>query len=72
MIEWTKNDSDWSGHRDQNPWNSGLNLDQKGKVAQVNYRSIEASHFVGQFNTVLFAPEDMQLIKGHLIYGAVS
>lgn len=42
-----------------------LTLTKKGKVAQVNYLDqSKLSHFVGQFNTVLFAPEDMQLIKG--------
>ena len=42
-----------------------LKLNKKGKVAQVNYLDqAKLSHFVGKFNTILFAPEDMQLIKG--------
>lgn len=42
-----------------------LQLSRKGKVAKVNHLDqAKLSHFIGKLNTVLFAPEDMQLIKG--------
>ncbi|MBK0348380.1 DNA replication/repair protein RecF [Aerococcaceae bacterium zg-ZJ1578] len=42
-----------------------LFLNKKGKVAKVNHiEQAKLSHFVGQLNVILFAPEDMQLIKG--------
>lgn len=42
-----------------------LQLSRKGKIAKVNHLDqAKLSHFIGKLNTVLFAPEDMQLIKG--------
>lgn len=42
-----------------------LTLNKKGKIAKVNHlEQAKLSHFVGQLNVILFAPEDMQLIKG--------
>lgn len=42
-----------------------LVLNKKGKIARVNHlEQAKLSHFVGQLNVILFAPEDMQLIKG--------
>lgn len=42
-----------------------LILTRKGKVAKVNHlEQQKLSHFVGKLNVILFAPEDLQLIKG--------
>ena len=42
-----------------------LSLGPKGKIAKVNYiEQAKLSHFIGKLNVVLFAPEDLQLIKG--------
>lgn len=42
-----------------------LSFNHKGKIAKVNLiEQSKLSHFIGKFNTILFAPEDMQLIKG--------
>lgn len=40
-------------------------LNKKGKIAKVNHlEQAKLSQFVGQLNVILFAPEDMQLVKG--------
>lgn len=40
-------------------------LNKKGKIAKINHiEQARLSQFVGQLNVILFAPEDMQLIKG--------
>lgn len=42
-----------------------LVLNKKGKIAKFNHiEQAKLSHFIGKFNVVLFAPEDLQLIKG--------
>lgn len=42
-----------------------LILSKKGKIAKFNHiEQAKLSHFIGKFNVVLFAPEDLQLIKG--------
>lgn len=42
-----------------------LHLLPKGKIAKVNQiEQAKMSHFIGHLNVVLFAPEDIQLIKG--------
>lgn len=42
-----------------------LALGPKGKVAKVNHiEQAKLSHFIGKLNVVLFAPEDLHLIKG--------
>lgn len=42
-----------------------LILNKKGKVAKFNHlEQPKLSTFVGKLNTILFAPEDLQLIKG--------
>lgn len=42
-----------------------LKISPKGKVALVNHvEQSKLSHFIGNFNVVLFSPEDMDLIKG--------
>lgn len=42
-----------------------LFLSSKGKKAKYNHlEQSKLSHFVGKLNVVLFAPEDMQLVKG--------
>lgn len=42
-----------------------LILNKKGKIAKFNHlEQSKLSAFVGKLNTILFAPEDLQLIKG--------
>lgn len=42
-----------------------LVLHPKGKIAKVNYiEQAKLSSFIGKLNVVLFAPEDLQMIKG--------
>ncbi|KXT74269.1 DNA recombination and repair protein RecF [Streptococcus sp. DD10] len=42
-----------------------INLATKGRVTKVNHlKQAKLSDYVGQMNVVLFAPEDLQLIKG--------
>lgn len=42
-----------------------VHLSPKGKTVKVNHiEQAKRSQFVGQLNVVLFAPEDMQLVKG--------
>lgn len=42
-----------------------LSLNNKGKIAKVNHIEQEKlSDFIGKLNVILFAPEDLQLIKG--------
>lgn len=42
-----------------------LALGPKGKIAKVNHiEQAKLSHFIGKLNVVLFAPEDLYLIKG--------
>lgn len=40
-------------------------LNNKGKIAKLNHiEQRKLSHFIGKFNVILFAPEDLQLVKG--------
>lgn len=42
-----------------------LQLNKKGKIAKFNHlEQAKLSFFIGKLNTILFAPEDLQLIKG--------
>lgn len=42
-----------------------INLTDKGRVTKVNHlKQAKLSNYVGHMNVVLFAPEDLQLIKG--------
>ena len=42
-----------------------LILNKKGKIAKLNHiEQNKLSQFIGKFNVILFAPEDLQLIKG--------
>lgn len=41
-----------------------LGLNRQGKIAKFNHiEQSKLSHFIGKLNVILFAPEDMQLIK---------
>lgn len=43
-----------------------INLTNKGKIAKINHlEQKKLSNYIGYFNVVLFAPEDLQLIKGN-------
>ena len=67
MIQWAQETANISAVVETNLYEIplSLKLSKKGKIAQVNYLDqAKLSHFVGKFNTILFAPEDMQLIKG--------
>ena len=40
-------------------------LDTKGRITKVNHlKQAKLSNYIGHMNVVLFAPEDLQLIKG--------
>lgn len=42
-----------------------INLTEKGRVTKINHlKQAKLSNYIGQMNVVLFAPEDLQLIKG--------
>lgn len=42
-----------------------LSFGPKGKIAKFNHiEQAKLSHFIGKLNVVLFAPEDLQIIKG--------
>ncbi|HFU4449223.1 TPA: DNA replication/repair protein RecF [Streptococcus suis] len=42
-----------------------INLTDKGRVTKVNHlKQAKLSNYIGHMNVVLFAPEDLQLIKG--------
>ena len=42
-----------------------IDLTQKGRITKVNYlKQARLSDYIGHINVVLFAPEDLQLVKG--------
>lgn len=42
-----------------------LHLNNKGKIARINHiEQDKLSNFIGKLNVILFAPEDLQMIKG--------
>ncbi len=42
-----------------------INLTERGRVTKINHlKQAKLSNYIGQMNVVLFAPEDLQLIKG--------
>ena len=42
-----------------------IDLTQKGRITKVNYlKQARLSDYIGHMNVVLFAPEDLQLVKG--------
>ena len=42
-----------------------IDLTQKGRITKVNHlKQARLSDYIGHMNVVLFAPEDLQLVKG--------
>ena len=67
MIQWGSDYAIIQGNVKKNSYEIPLEiqLSKKGKIAKFNYQDqAKLSQFIGKLNVVLFAPEDMQLIKG--------
>ncbi|WP_261807260.1 DNA replication/repair protein RecF [Lapidilactobacillus luobeiensis] len=67
LIQWGHDFAKVSGviQRRLSPLPLELVISQKGKQARVNHLDQKRlSDYVGQFNVVLFAPEDLELVKG--------
>ena len=67
MIQWGSDYAIIQGKVKKNSYEIPLEiqLSKKGKIAKFNYQDqAKLSQFIGKLNVVLFAPEDMQLIKG--------
>lgn len=48
-----------------------INLSDKGRVTKINaLKQAKLSDYIGTMMVVLFAPEDLQLVKGHLAFVA--
>ena len=67
LIQWGEDYASIEGIVSQRYYELPLSLyiDSKGKIARVNeLEQAKLSSFVGNFNVVLFAPEDLQFVKG--------
>lgn len=67
LIQWDKESALLKGTIQKNISNVSLelSLSKKGKAAKVNYlEQKKMSSYLGNMNVVLFAPEDLNLIKG--------
>lgn len=67
MIQWQADEAVIKGEVETNNYQFPLELrlSKKGKIAKFNYlEQAKLSHFIGKLNVILFAPEDLQLIKG--------
>ncbi|WP_124057756.1 DNA replication/repair protein RecF [Vaginisenegalia massiliensis] len=67
MIRWHENSARVTGLVETEHFEFPLELilTNKGKKAKYNHlEQAKLSHFIGKLNVILFAPEDMQLIKG--------
>lgn len=67
MIHWEASSARIKGHISTTQYHFPveLSLSHKGKIAKINdIEQSKLSHFIGKFNTILFSPEDMQLVKG--------
>lgn len=67
MIQWQQDFAKISGviHRHVGKLPLELILSRQGKQARVNHlEQKRLSQYVGQFNVILFAPEDLNLVKG--------
>ena len=67
LIHFTENDLFVSGILEKKTGKVPLdiNLTPKGRITKVNHlKQSKLSNYIGTMNVVLFAPEDLQLIKG--------
>lgn len=67
MIQFEKDFAKISGRVQKNATNIPLEviLTKKGKRAKVNHlEQARLSDYIGHFNTIIFAPEDLELVKG--------
>src|ERR1700712_1733670 len=67
LISWNTNESFLHGEVDKKYGINQLNLSisQQGKKAKINgLEQKKLSQFVGMLNVVLFAPEDLEIVKG--------
>lgn len=67
MIRWSTSQAIIKGNVETRHYHFPLELqlNKKGKIAKFNHlEQAKLSHFIGKLNVILFAPEDLQLIKG--------
>ncbi|UQS87245.1 DNA replication/repair protein RecF [Nicoliella spurrieriana] len=67
LIQWKQPNSRLKTLVEKNSGNLNLELDlgKKGKRAKVNHiEQAKLSDYVGQLNVILFAPEDLSIVKG--------
>ncbi|UUX33069.1 DNA replication/repair protein RecF [Fundicoccus culcitae] len=67
MIRWSNTEAMIKGEVETKHYTFPLELqlNKKGKIAKFNHlEQAKLSHFIGKLNVILFAPEDLQLIKG--------
>ncbi|GEN47600.1 DNA replication/repair protein RecF [Ligilactobacillus pobuzihii] len=67
LIRFGNNDADIMGfvHRRADDLPLELELGKRGKKARVNHlEQAKLSQYIGQLNVILFAPEDLSLVKG--------
>ncbi|WP_058300546.1 DNA replication/repair protein RecF [Gorillibacterium timonense] len=67
LIGWNREEASLYGEVDKKygPVNLSLTLSKQGKKARVNgLEQRRLSEFIGSFNVVMFAPEDLEIVKG--------
>ncbi|MCC8440869.1 MULTISPECIES: DNA replication/repair protein RecF [Leuconostoc] len=67
LIQWSEKEATISGRVKRAISNTplSLNFSNKGKKARVNHlEQSKLSQYIGQLNVILFAPEDLELVKG--------
>ena len=67
LIQWSEKEATISGRvkRAISDTPLSLNFSNKGKKARVNHlEQSKLSQYIGQLNVILFAPEDLELVKG--------
>lgn len=67
LIQWQTEQAIIQGHinKQYGPSKLELHITQKGKKAKVNgLEQKRLSHFIGNLNVVMFAPEDLDIVKG--------
>ena len=67
LVQWQAKEATISGRvkRSISETPLSLHFSNKGKKARVNHlEQSKLSHYIGQLNVILFAPEDLELVKG--------
>ncbi|MCM6833462.1 DNA replication/repair protein RecF [Leuconostoc mesenteroides] len=67
LVQWQAKEATISGRVKRSISEAPLSLhfSNKGKKARVNHlEQSKLSHYIGQLNVILFAPEDLELVKG--------